>query len=102
MTYSVYVTLKNTPTGEQEKMINQEFEKIHDQTFKQEVNININTWKGELLEMRHGVNFDLYPNHIEIDIPCHWSYNHLIQTAKDIVSVIKTLNISYSKITLSY
>ena len=38
----------------------------------------------------------------EIEIPCHWNYDHMVQTKKDIVAVLNKLGITAKEIEMSY
>ena len=93
MSYAVYVsgkTLKNDY-----KTLNTEFCKIHNMNFKQEVNIDLINRTSEIKEMHHEIYY--YPaknnSNAFIQIPCHWDYNHMVQTEKDILSAAVKLGI---------
>lgn len=102
MTCSVFVHLKEPPTNELMKKIDAAFRRVHDQNFTQTVNITPSNPNGERSKMRHGVNFDLEEDHTTIDIPCHWDYNHGVQTSHDIVAVLKVLEVRFSNARVSY
>jgi len=95
LTFSVYVEKPKTVMGKRfHRRFNAEFGKIHDVKFEQRVNYNAQTPHGEVLQMTHGANY--YPksktsDHDFIEIPCHWDFNHMVETANDCVQVLAKL-----------
>jgi hypothetical protein len=101
MSYEVDVT---GPTIEVDhERLNEAFLKRHDQTFMQYVNIDGHTGIGRWEAMDHGIGF--YPadkyGPPSISIPCHWDYDHMVQTKEDIEEVAKELGVVI-KASLSY
>ena len=104
MSRSIFVSEYGKLTEEQRTQINQEFVKIHP-VITITANLSAkNDWKGELVECKHGgVEFlDKGKKDEFIVIPCHWDYEHAIQTAKDITDVLLRLEIDEFTIRHSY
>ena len=96
MTYEVDV-YGETIKEDFEKLDNA-FKKVHDQNFKQLVNIDGHTGRGEVKKMRHGINYMELSKYGDnkpdiISIPCHWDYAHMVQTQEDIKQVARELGI---------
>jgi proteasome assembly chaperone (PAC2) family protein len=93
MSYAVYASGKTLEKDY--KTLNDEFCKIHNMKFKQEVNIDLINDASEIKEMHHEIYY--YPaennSNAFIQIPCHWDYNHMVQTEKDILSAAVKLGI---------
>jgi len=103
MTHSVEVSL-HIPiiNPEVRQKLDEEFRQLHDQTFKQEVNIKPQkegSMKGEVKEMKHGLG--IWVDAQTFFIPCHWDYNHMVQTQKDIKKVLKKFGLK-ARTRLSY
>ena len=67
------------------------FNEIHDQTFMQTVNYTPQkdgSMKGETKAMEHSPEF-IWVDSQFFYIPCHWSYEHAIETQINIKQVLK-------------
>jgi len=104
MTYSVFITPTKQNVEKTKEMwgkLNEEFTEIHNQNFEQEVNIR--NRKGVIRKMQHGLSSRLcLDDHGFFTIPCHWDYDHMVQTAKDIRKVMKNNGFKRTRIRLSY
>ena len=80
------------------------FNEIHDQTFKQEVGIHFHpedgTTHGSIKPMEHGSEFS-WANTQFFFIPCNWSYEHALETQKNIKQVLKEFGMK-ARTTVSY
>ena len=104
MSRSIYVSDLGELDESIRDAIEENFKKIHDQKFKTVANFNTdNNWKGEEVTCQHSLSFVSKGTADEfIAIPCHWNYEHAIQTAKDITGVLLRLSIDRFKIIHSY
>jgi hypothetical protein len=100
LTYSVDIE-GDTLDADHEKL-DKAFRKIHDQDFEQEMDICMtpgdpNFGQGRIEKMEHGIcrygcgrtssRCFLY------SIPCHWDYDHMLQTQADILKAAKSIGI---------
>ena len=103
MTYMVFASVKEKLTPEDEVKINKRFREVHNIHFKQWVDQTPkNGFKGEPREMDHDAGFWDYEGKREMGIPCHWDYDHMIQTQKDIKKVLKELGYTGIRTRVSY
>jgi hypothetical protein len=71
------------------KELEQKFNAIHDQTFKQRVNYNkSNNFQGEVLEMKHQDHW-IWVDAQTFFIPAHWDIDHAKQTQNDIKQILR-------------
>ncbi len=97
MTVSVYIHPIEAISEDVRKTINDEFSRIHNQKFMQRVNMQSPDFKGELLEMSHGVPFGCLDEHGFLDIPCHWDMPHGRETLGEIKKILEELGIKIKK-----
>jgi hypothetical protein len=83
--------------------INKEFLAVHNQKFKQIVNIGLDKPEGELLEMEHiGIeDRDFFEENSSMVVSCHWDYEHGLQTEQDLKKVFAKFGI-IAKTDVSY
>lgn len=104
MSRSIYVDHYGELMAGQREDIERLFKDTHDQEFKAMAGGNAsNDFKGELTTCPHTVK---WVGKGELDefiaIPCHWDYEHAIQTAKDITEVMLRLEFDKFQVTHSY